>query len=253
MSFDRPADAYGRFMGRYSEPLAAEFVEVADLAPGQRALDVGCGPGALTAYLVDRLGLDQVTAVDPSAPFVDAARTRFPGLQVHLAPAEALPFADDAFDAALAQLVVHFMADPVAGLREMGRVTRPGGTVAACVWDLADGQSPLSTFWEAVHDLDPTVIDESWLPGARAQHLVELATEAGLQGPVQSVLTVRVRHDSFEEWWEPYTLGVGPAGDHVAGLDEAQREVLRDRCAELLGPAPFDVVGRAWCMRARAA
>jgi hypothetical protein len=103
-----------------------------------------------------------------------------------------------------------------------------------------------------VHDLDPTAVDESWLPGARAHHLVELAEEAGLQQPVQSVLTVRVRHETFEDWWEPYTFGVGPAGDHVAALDELGRAALRDRCRELLGPAPFEVVGQAWCMVAAA-
>jgi len=252
MTFDTGADLYGRFMGRYSEPLAASFAEAAGVAPGQRVLDVGCGPGALTAQLLDRVGLDHVAAVDPSAPFAEAARSRFPGLDVRSASAEDLPFPDDAFDTALAQLVVHFMSDPVAGLREMGRVTRPGGTVAACVWNLADGKSPLSAFWEAVNDLDPSVIGESWLPGARDQHLVELAREAGLHDPAQSVLSVRVRHQTFEDWWEPYTYGVGPAGDHVAGLDERQRTALRDRCAERLGPAPFDIVGHAWCMTATA-
>jgi ubiquinone/menaquinone biosynthesis C-methylase UbiE len=250
MSFAKAADMYARFMGRYSEPLAVVFAEEVGLAPGQRVLDVGCGPGALTAQLVDRVGIENVAAVEPSVPFAEAARVRFPDLELLHASAEDLPFPDDSFDAALAQLVVHFMTDPVAGLREMGRVTRAGGTIAACVWDLAEGQSPLSTFWDAVHDLDPTAIDESWLPGAREHHLVELATEAGLGDPTQSVLAVSVRHQTFEEWWEPYTFGVGPAGDHVAGLDETQRAALRDRCEELLGPAPFDVVGRAWCMRA---
>ena len=248
MSFDKAAELYGRFMGRYSEPLAVAFADAAGIAAGRRVLDVGCGPGALTAQLVDRLGVENVAAVDPSVPFAEAARARFPGLEVLPAAAEDLPFADDSFDAALAQLVVHFMSDPVAGLREMGRVTRPGGMVAACVWDLADGRSPLSTFWEAVHDLDPTAVDESWLPGARAHHLVQLAEEAELERPTQSVLTVRVRHSTFEEWWEPYTFGVGPAGDHVAGLDERGRAALRARCAELLGPGPFEIVGQAWCM-----
>src|SRR5690349_17460167 len=111
MTFDTGGDLYGRFMGRYSEPLAASFIDAAGVGPGQRILDVGCGPGALTAQLVDRVGLDGVAAVDPSAPFVDAARSRFPGLDVQRASAEDLPFPDDAFDAALAQLVVHFMSD----------------------------------------------------------------------------------------------------------------------------------------------
>lgn len=249
MSFDVAADRYGRFMGRYSEPLAVSFADVADLAPGQRVLDVGCGPGALTTQLVDRVGADGVVAVDPSPPFVEAARTRFPAVEVLLAPAEDLPFADSSFDAALAQLVVHFMSDPVAGLREMARVTRPGGVVAACVWDMSGGPSPLSTFWQAVRDLDPHAEDESGLAGVRDGELVELAREAGLGDVEQSVLTVTVRYESFEDWWEPYTFGVGPAGDHVARLDEAERAAVRDRCAELLGPAPFEVVAQAWCMR----
>ena len=139
--------------------------------PGQRVLDVGCGPGALTAELVARLGPESVAAVDPSAPFVEAARVRHPGVDVRHASAEALPFADRSFDAALAQLVVHFMADPIAGLAEMGRVTRRGGVVAACVWDHAGGLGPLGLFWDVARTLDPTVTDESQLAGARQGHL----------------------------------------------------------------------------------
>ena len=133
MSFDVAADAYDRFMGRYSRVLAPVFADFARVAGGMRILDVGCGPGALTTELVARTGAENVVAVDPSAPFVEAARARHPGVTVELAPAEALPFASGAFDAALAQLVVHFMSDPVVGLTEMRRVTRPGGAVAACV------------------------------------------------------------------------------------------------------------------------
>ena len=133
MSFDVGADAYTRFMGRYSEPLAARFADLAGVRPGQRALDVGCGPGALTAELAGRLGAGEVCAVDPSESFAGAAGERLPGVTVSVAAAERLPFPDGAFDAVLAQLVVHFMADPVAGLREMGRVTRRGGVVGACV------------------------------------------------------------------------------------------------------------------------
>ena len=129
-------------MGRYSVGLTAQLADLAGVTAGRRALDVGCGPGALTRELVARLGSDRVAAADPSEPFVAAARERNPGVDVRLAAAEALPFDDDAFDAALAQLVVHFMKDPVAGLREMARVTRPGGVVAACVWDHAGGQGP---------------------------------------------------------------------------------------------------------------
>ncbi len=252
MSFDVAASAYGAFMGRFSEPLSQEFVRVADLAPGARVLDVGCGPGALTAVLVDRLGADHVAAVDPSAPFVAAVGDRLPGIDVRRAAAEDLPFADDSFDAALAQLVVHFMADPVAGLREMGRVTRPGGAVAACVWDHAGG-GPLTTFWTAVRDLDPDAVDESDLAGAREGHLVELAREAGLADVEDSRIGVSVDFASVEDWWAPYAMGVGPAGEYVAGLDEARRTALRAHCAELLPDPPFTIDAFAWCVRASAA
>ena len=127
MSFDVGAEAYTRFMGRFSEPLAYEFAERSSIHPEQRVLDVGCGPGALTAELVRRVGPAQVAAIDPSASFVAAARERFPDVDVREGRAERLPFPDASFDVALAQLVVHFMTDPVAGLAEMRRVTRPGG------------------------------------------------------------------------------------------------------------------------------
>ncbi|MDT4992263.1 MAG: hypothetical protein QOH97_2155, partial [Actinoplanes sp.] len=232
MSFEVGADAYGRFMGRYSEPLAARFVSLAGGVAGQRVLDVGCGTGALSAQLVDHGGV--VSAVDPSESFVAAARSHFPGLDIRQAAAEQLPYADDTFDSVLAQLVVHFMTDPVAGLTEMARVTRTGGAVAACVWDHAGGGSPLSVFWRAVLEADPRALDESALAGAREGHLAELFTAAGLHEIEPGVLTVRVGFASFDDWWEPFTLGVGPAGDYVAQLDAAGRAELRNRCARLL-------------------
>src|SRR4051795_12345863 len=145
-------------MGRYSVPLAPSLADFAAVSPGQRALDVGGGPGALTSELARRLGPEAVSAVDPSEPFVAAARERHPGVSVQRAAAEDLPFEDDTFDVALAQLVVHFMADPVGGLREMARVCRPGGVVAACVWDFAGERAPLSTFWLAVGQLDAAAV-----------------------------------------------------------------------------------------------
>jgi ubiquinone/menaquinone biosynthesis C-methylase UbiE len=134
------ADAYDRFMGRYSAPLAPVFAEFAAVVDGQRVLDVGCGPGALTAELTKRLGPTAVCAVDPSAAFVAAVHARYPAVDVRRATAEHLPFEDGVFDATLAQLVVHFMDDPVSGLREMARVTRQRGVVAACVWDHHGGE-----------------------------------------------------------------------------------------------------------------
>jgi len=251
MSFNVSAEDYARFMGRFSEPLAVEFAELVDVRAGQRALDVGCGPGALTALLVERLGADAVAAIDPSPPFVAAIRERFPDVDVRTGDAEDLPFPDDGFDLALAQLVVHFMSDPVAGLREMGRVTRPGGVVAACVWDHAGGGGPLATFWRAAREKDPGVRDESALAGAREGHLAELCEAAGLNHVEPTTLTVTVGFATFADWWEPFTLGVGPAGAHVAQLDEAGRDSLRTRCAELMPAEPFEVAATAWCVRAR--
>jgi len=249
VSFTVGADAYDRFMGRYSVPLAPQLADFAAVAPGQQVLDVGCGPGALTAELVRRLGPAAVSAVDPSEPFVAAAQERHPGVTVLRAAAEQLPFGDQAFDAALAQLVVHFMAHPVAGLREMARVTRKCGVVAACVWDHAGGQGPLSLFWEAARELDPDVEGESQLAGASEGHLAQLFQAAGLHEVEESVLSVDVEHASFEDWWEPFMLGVGPAGGYAAGLDTKRQAQLRELCREMLPAAPFVQTARAWAAR----
>ena len=249
MSFNVGADAYDRFMGRYSTPLAPLFADFATVA-GELVLDVGCGPGALTAELVRRLGPAAVSAVDPSESFIAAARERHPTVTVRLASAEQLPFEDRTFDAALAQLVVHFMTDPVAGLREMGRVTHDGGVVAACVWDHEGGKGPLGVFWRATRELDPEADDESGLAGAREGHLAQLFRHAGLREIEETTLSVTTQHPSFEEWWEPYTLGVGPAGSYVSALDDAGRTQLRELCRNLLPAAPFAVTAQAWAVRA---
>lgn len=252
MSFDVSASAYAQFMGRFSEPLARVFADHVDPRPGQRALDVGCGPGALTAELVARLGTHAVSAIDPSRSFVEAARDRFPGIDVRAGVAEHLPYPDHTFDLVVAQLVVHFMTDPVAGLSQMRRVTRAGGRVAACVWDHAGGGGPLSTFWRAVHDLDPMARDESGLPGSRLGHLAELAESAGLKEVDPATLSVDVAFRDFAQWWKPFTMGVGPAGAYVAGLDPPTRELLKERCRHLMPDGPFEVTAIAWCVRASA-
>jgi SAM-dependent methyltransferase len=249
VSFDVAAEAYDRFMGRYSRLLAAPFIDFATVGPGHRALDVGCGTGALTAELARRLGDGAVSAVDPSESFVAATRERHPGVDVRVAPAERLPFADAAFDAVLAQLVVHFMRDPVAGIGEMRRVTRPGGVVAACVWDHAGSQGPLHHFWAAARALDPGVADESELPGTREGHLVELFDAAGLRETTGTALTVQLEHPTFEGWWEPFTRGVGPAGAYLKGLDDARRHALREACRGTIPGEPFTVTAVAWAAR----
>lgn len=249
MSFTVSAAAYDRFMGRYSVHLAPQLADLAGVAAGQRALDVGCGPGALTGELVRRLGAESVSAVDPSEPFVAAVRERYPGVSVQRASAERLPFPDQTFDASLAQLVVHFMKDPVAGIGEMSRVTRPHGVVAACVWDYGGGTGPLSQFWEAARHLDPDVDDESRLPGVQEGDLGELFEAAGLHEIENTSLNVTVEHLTFEDWWEPFTLGVGPAGSYAASLEPKRQSQLRELTREGLPAAPFVLTARAWAAR----
>ena len=249
MSFTVDPGAYDRYMGRYSLLLSPQLADLAAVAAGQRALDVGCGPGALTAELVNRLGAEAVSAVDPSEPFVAAVEERHPGVDVRRAAAEQLPFEDAEFDATLAQLVVHLMANPEEGVDEMVRVTRKRGVVAASVWDYAGGRGPVSVLWDAARELDAEVVDQSHLAGVREGHLAELFEAAGLREVEETAHEIRVEHSSFEEWWEPLTLGVGPAGSYVAALDPPRQAQLRERCREKLPAAPFLLTAHAWVAR----
>lgn len=244
------AEAYDAFMGRFSVPLAPAFLDLVGVAADDAVLDVGCGPGALTQELVRR-GVRAVTAVDPQPAFVAALADRCPGVSAVQGAAEDLPFPDDGFDVALAQLVVHFMRDPVQGLRDMGRVTRGGGRVAACVWDHAGGSGPLSLFWRAVADLDPSAPLEGGLPGTARGQLAAYSRAAGLSVEVDDVVSVEVGFDSVEAWWQPFTAGVGPAGDYVGSLGPEAVAALRARCRDLLPPEPFTLTCAAWTVVAR--
>jgi SAM-dependent methyltransferase len=248
VAFDVAADAYDRFMGRYSAVLTPQMVDFAGVQEGQRVLDVGCGPGALVAALVGRG--TQVSAVDPSPRFVGAVRERYPDVDVQQAAAEELPFEDGSFDATLAQLVVHFMADPVRGISEMARVTRDGGVVAASVWDMVGGKSPISPFWYAARELDPAVEGEARRAGAGEGQLSELFAQAGLTDIEEHALPVPVEHATFDAWWEPFTLGVGPAGDYYKKLEPERQQALEQRLREQLGE-PIALDTQAWAARGR--
>jgi SAM-dependent methyltransferase len=250
VGFDVAAEAYGQFMGRFSEPLAVEFVALLHPQPGQRALDVGCGPGALTGPLVAVLGAGAVSAIDPSPSFLDAIRSRFPGVDVRSGLAESLPYADAVFDLTVAQLVVHFLADPGAALAEMARVTRPGGLVAVSVWDFGGGRDPLATFWRAVREEDQAA-GEAQRFGSREGQLAELLGATGLHDVRAATVTARLTFEEFNDWWQPFTLGVGPAGDYVQSLRPDRRDRLRGRCEQLFGPPPFNVDATAWAALGR--
>ena len=246
VSFVVSADSYGQFMGRFSGPLAEQFLAELDLQPGMRALDVGSGPGALTALLVEQLGAANVVAADPSEPFVAALRERFPGVEVHQAPAESIPLPDASVDVAAAQLVIHFMPDPTAGVAEMGRVTRAGGLVAASCWDFEGDRSPLAWFWDAVRQFEPEHPGEVNEAGAREGQIGEYFRAAGLHDVREATVTAHVEIASFDEYWTPFTLGVGPAGAYVAALDESGKAELRAACEALFPPTPCVLDVTAW-------
>jgi trans-aconitate methyltransferase len=246
MSFDVDPDSYTQFMGRFSGPLAREFVDALGVTRGQRALDVGCGTGELTRVLIERLGVDAVAAADPSAPFVESVRDTYPDLTVKLAGAEELPFGDAEFDVVLAQLVVLFMADPSRGIAEMIRTAKPGGVIGANVWDHGGGNGPLSPFWEAVRSTAADVPDESHLAGVHEGQLAAMFMAAGLLEVTSTVLTITLHFEAFDEWWKPFLLGVGPAGAYVASLDLDGQARVREACAQRMGAGPFDASASAW-------
>ncbi len=251
MSFDVSGEAYDNFMGRFARELAPAFADFAGVERGQTAVDVGCGSGVLTGELVRRLGADAVAAADPS-PLVEAAVARVPGADVRTAPAENLPWPDSSFDVALAQLVIHFLADPRAGLVEMRRVVRPGGVVAACSWNFPKMRL-LGTFWEAARHVTPAAPRET-LELASLDELAELGRDSGLQDVEAARLKVASRYESFEELWESFQHGVGPAGQYCASLDADQRDAVRDEYRRLLGDPQggFELSAEAWAVRGSA-
>lgn len=248
-TFRVAGSAYDRFMGRYSRPLAATFADAVGLAADDRVLDIGCGPGALAEELVKRVGPSAVAAVDPSEPFVEECARRNPGVDVRLGKAELLPFADGTFDAALAQLVLHFVSDPAAAAGEMLRVLRPGGRAAACVWDFADGMRMLRVFWDAARAVDPSAPDEaSTVRFGRDGEIASLFREAGLREVRSGALEVEATYEGFADFWSGFLSGAGLAGSFCVSLAPGRQEVLREELRRRLGNprGSFALTARAW-------
>lgn len=254
-TFQGSGESYDRFMGRYSAPLAVAFWDALGIGAGQDVLDVGCGPGALTAELVRRLGSEHVTAIDPSESFVDACRARHPGVDVRLGRAEKLPYENARFDAALSQLVLHFVSDPEAAAGEMRRVVRPGGPVAASVWDLADGMTMLRVFWDAARVIEPSAPDEAETRRfGREGEIAELFRAAGFSDVTEGALHVGVEYRDFDDLWQPFLTATGPAGAFVASLDDDRRDRLREEMHMRLDSpeGPLTLTARAWYATGRA-
>ncbi|HET6948299.1 MAG TPA: methyltransferase domain-containing protein [bacterium] len=250
------AAAYERFMGRWSRRLAPLLIDFAEVADGDRVLDVGSGTGNLALELSARRRVD-VVGIDPSTAFVEHARTRAAGgrIRFDIGDAQALPYEDASFDACLALLVINHIPDPRRVVSEMRRVTRPGGRVAAAVWDYGEGMTMLRAFWDAAGALDPSAAShhEGHMPYCRKGELSVLWTETGLQGVEETALNLPMEFPSFDDYWAPFLGGQGPGGSYVAGLSTDRREALRERVRREVGvedPArPITLQARAWAVR----
>lgn len=237
-------------MGRYGPTLGLALADAAEVTAGMRVVDVGCGPGGLTRELVSRVGPSNVAAIDPELHFAAACRARNPGVDVREGVAEHLPWADGQFDAALCCLVLGFMRDPALGIREMVRVTRTGGVVAGCMWDTtAGGMSMLEVFWRAARRFDPGVGGEHDLAGTREGDIADRFRRAGVQEVAGGALTARADYAGFDDFWEPFTFGIGPAGQYLHSLDEAGQTSVREQCRALVPEGPFTLEARAWFAR----
>jgi len=250
VQFTSQAEHYDRFMGRYTPPLATALADAVGVEAGMRVLDVGCGPGGLSSELAKRVGAQSVAAIDPAAQFAAACAERNPGADVREGVAEELPWGDGEFDAALSSLVIGFMRDPDRGVREMARVTRPGGTVAVCMWDIAGGRmTMLRMFWTAVRGVDPDAAGERRIAGTGEGDIAERFGLAGLRDVEGGVLESSADYTGFEDFWEPFTFAVGPAGQYLASLDDSKREAIRDALRAELPDGPFSLDARAWYAR----
>ena len=250
-------DAYERFMGRWSRRLAPQLVSFAGVRDGDSVLDVGSGSGALASAVAGAFPSVRVTGVDPSSVFVNdaQARTRHERVRYQVADGQSLPMEDGTFDKALCLFVLNFIPDPGKALREMIRVTRPGGVVSAAVWDYGNGMEMLRVFWAEAVALDSAAgaRDERNMPLCRGGELAALWRANGLVQVEEQPITVELAFTSFEDYWKPFLGGQGPAGSYAASLSDADRAALETRLRErLLGDrreGEFGLQGRAWAVK----
>lgn len=250
---------YEQYVGRWSRQVAPVFLSWLGVPPGRRWLDVGCGTGALCAAIVDRCEPSSVVGmvgIEPSEGFLATARENLGGRAVLAqGSATSIPLADAAVDVVVSGLVLNFVPDPRAALAEMARVTGSGGTIAAYVWDYAGRMELMRLFWDAAVELDPEAgpSDEGIrFPSCRPDALMAQFTAAGLHGCDVTAIDVPTPFASFEDYWQPFLGGQGPAPAYAMALDESARARLRERLQQRI-PAQADgsiaLVARAWAIR----
>lgn len=254
-------DRYEPYVGRWSRLVASAFLEWLAAPAGGNWIDVGCGTGALTRTILDRAGPGAVMGVDPSSAFLEHARAhvRDARARFEVGDAQSLPAETAVFDAAVSGLVLNFVPQPPRAVSEMARVVRPGGVVAAYVWDYAGKMELMRHFWDAAAALDPAAaeLDEGRrFPICRPQPLAELFTQAGLRDVEVRAIDVPTRFRDFDDYWSPFLGGQGPAPGYTMSLGEARRDTLRDHLRSRLPVAAdgaIDLIARAWAVRGRRA
>jgi SAM-dependent methyltransferase len=251
------SDPYERFMGRWSRRLAPLLVAFASVDDGESVLDVGSGTGALSFAIADAFPSARVTGVDPSSAYVQMARARAltDRMQFVVGNAQALEFSSGRFDKTLSLLAMNFIPDSTSALREMIRVTRPGGVVAAAVWDYGQGMEMLRVFWDEAVALDPAIAprDERHMPLCRHGDLGFLWGANGLDRVEEQPIAIELPFTSFDDYWSPFLGGQGPAGACATSLNDERRAALEARLrARLLGErgdGPFTLHARAWAVK----